>query len=124
MAVPEPDWDEDVPAPRFVRPYTLTAGRTRPKVDLPFEATLRLDDRATGRSWPNAAVTGVVEVCHQRSVAEVSALVKMPIGVVRVLLADLVESGHVHVQATMTDDSSYDEQRELIERTLRGLRAI
>ena len=54
--------------------------------------------------------------------AEVSALVSMPIGVVRVLLSDLVEQGIVRVQATITEKSSTDERLELIERTLRGLR--
>jgi hypothetical protein len=48
----------------------------------------------------------------------------MPIGVVRVLLGDLVEQGHVGVQATLTDSSSRDERLDLIERTLRGLRAF
>jgi len=63
-------------------------------------------------------------VCDKRSVAEVSAHVHMPIGVVRVLLSDLIEQGHVRVQATLTADSSQDERRELIERTLRGLRTL
>ena len=123
MSPTEPDW-EDVPVPRIVRPFTITAGRTRPKVELPVEATLRLEENAKDRSWPSAALAHVVDVCHLRSVAEVSALVSMPIGVVRVLLADLVDAGHVAVQNTLTDKSSKDERRELIERTLRGLRAF
>jgi hypothetical protein len=61
-------------------------------------------------------------VCDTRSVAEVSALVSLPIGVVRVLLSDLMEQGLIQVQATITDRSSTDERIELIERTLRGLR--
>ena len=51
-------------------------------------------------------------------------MVSMPIGVVRVLLGDLVEQGFVRVQATLTDSSSHDERLDLIERTLRGLRAF
>jgi hypothetical protein len=66
----------------------------------------------------------VVEVCDHKSVAEVSAAVSMPIGVVRVLLGDLVEQGYVGVQATLNDSSSHDERLDLIERTLRGLRAF
>ncbi|NUS51486.1 MAG: DUF742 domain-containing protein, partial [Nocardioidaceae bacterium] len=62
------------------------------------------------------------DLCDQRSVAEVSALASMPIGVVRVLLGDLVQQGLVRVQATITESSSKDERIELIERTLRGLR--
>ncbi|WP_110241350.1 DUF742 domain-containing protein [Nocardioides gilvus] len=123
MSPKDPDWD-DAPAPRVVRAFTITAGRTKPKVDLPVEATLRLEEHAHGRSWPNAAVAHVVDVCHLRSVAEVSALVSMPIGVVRVLLADLIEAGHVAVQATISSNTSSDQRRDLIERTLRGLRAF
>ena len=65
----------------------------------------------------------VLDTCEARSVAEVSALISQPIGVVRVLLGDLIQQGLVDVQDTITDRSSKDERIELIERTLRGLRA-
>lgn len=125
MALPTQPWrpDDEAPVARVVRPYTLTGGRTAPKVDLPFEATLRravdvLDAPADPR------LAQILAVCDKRSVAEVSAHVHMPIGVVRVLLGDLAEQGYVRVQATLTADSSHDERRELIERTLRGLRTL
>ena len=113
---------EEVRPPRLVRSYTLTAGRTRAAVDLPIEATLRRQgfDDEVGET-PRLRI---LRVCDTKSVAEVSALVSMPIGVVRVLLGDLVKEGKVGVQATMNDASSSDERRELIERTLRGLRAL
>ena len=44
--------------------------------------------------------------------------------VVRVLLGDLVQEEKVRVQATLKETSSSDERRDLIERTLRGLRAL
>ena len=113
--------EEEVSRPRFVRPYTITAGRTHSTVDLPVEATLRLD-QTVDNSSVSAAALRVLEVCDRRSVAECAALVKMPIGVVRVLLSDLVEHGFIRVQATITENSSKDERIELIERTLRGLR--
>jgi Protein of unknown function (DUF742) len=125
MALPTQAWepDDDAPAARVVRPYTLTGGRTTPKVELPFEATLRLEGSGIEESG-DANLVRILDVCDKRSVAEVSALVHMPIGVVRVLLGDLIELGHVRVQATLTEDSSQDERRELIERTLRGLRTL
>ena len=113
--------DEEASRPRFVRPYTITSGRTEAKVDLPMEATLRVEPADEGGGL-SAAAMRVLEVCDKRSVAEVAAHVKMPIGVVRVLLGDLVEHGYIRVQATITDNSSKDERIELIERTLRGLR--
>jgi uncharacterized protein DUF742 len=112
------------PAARIVRPYALTAGRTRPVVDLPIEATLRLDTSATRRAWGEDMKGRIIGVCDSRSVAEVSALIKSPLGVVRVLLGDLVQQGYVHVQATLTENSSDDERFDLLERTLRGLRAL
>ena len=125
MALPTQPWepDDEAPTARVVRPYTLTGGRTAPKVELPVEATLRRE--SNGSEEPtDANLISILEVCDKRSVAEVSAHVKMPIGVVRVLLGDLIEQGHVRVQATLSEDSSQDERRELIERTLRGLRTL
>ncbi|WP_246210305.1 DUF742 domain-containing protein [Nocardioides piscis] len=90
-------------------------------MDLPMEATLRTEGGDVGQV--SAAALQVLEVCDKRSVAECAALVKMPIGVVRVLLSDLVEHGFIRVQATITENSSKDERIELIERTLRGLRS-
>jgi Protein of unknown function (DUF742) len=124
MALPSQPWtpDDDAPVARVVRPYTLTGGRTTPKVELPVEATLRRE--GSGPEPSDANLLRILELCDKRSVAEVSAHVHMPIGVVRVLLGDLIEQGHVRVQATLSEDSSHDERRELIERTLRGLRTL
>ncbi|MBS2936622.1 DUF742 domain-containing protein [Nocardioides sp. J2M5] len=107
--------------PRLIRSYTITAGRTATTVDLPMEATLRLQAGAEAPVLTPSAAQ-VLEVCDRRSVAEVSALTKMPIGVTRVLLGDLIEQGLVRIQATITEKTSTDERLELIERTLRGLR--
>ena len=67
----------------------------------------------------------IVRLCSDRqSIAEVSSHANMPIGVTRVLVADLIESGHLQVHATLTDRSTVVERRGLIERTLDGLRTI
>ena len=113
--------EEEAYRPRLIRSYTITAGRTATTVDLAMEATLRLQAGAEAPVLTPSAAQ-VLEVCDRRSVAEVSALTKMPIGVTRVLLGDLIEQGLVRIQATITDSTSTDERLELIERTLRGLR--
>jgi hypothetical protein len=114
--------DGAAPAARLVRPYTITAGRTEAKVHLPLEATLRRQQTLSLANGLSGGALQILEACDTRSVAEVSALTSMPIGVVRVLLGDLIEQGLVEVQTTITDHSTKDERIELIERTLRGLR--
>lgn len=120
MVGPGPE-DASVSTARFIRPYTITSGRTRATVDLPLEATVLVQQADAGNHLALPAHR-ILEVCHTRSVAEVAALCAMPVGVVRVLLGDLIEQGLVRLQATITEDSTRDERIELIERTLRGLR--
>ena len=89
-----------------------------------MEATLRIQPHDAGAEADlSMSALQVLDLCDQRSVAEVSALAHMPLGVVRVLIGDLVLQGLVKVQATITESSSKDERIELIERTLRGLRS-
>jgi hypothetical protein len=58
------------------------------------------------------------------SVAEIAARLSLPLGVARVLIGDLVTQGYLQVHDTLGESSSTDERRELIGRTLRGLRAL
>jgi hypothetical protein len=57
-------------------------------------------------------------------VAEIAAKLNLPVGVARVLVGDLVEAGHLRILATLDETSSIVERRELIGRTLRGLRTL
>ncbi len=118
------------PAPaheaNLVRPYTLTAGRTETTVDLPLEAPIQTVQSALFHRWPSIDLRGkIIQLCIKSpSVAEISGRLDVPLGVARVLVGDLVTSGYLRVQATLTDSSTQDERRELIGRTLRGLRAL
>lgn len=119
--------EEGVPLAGIVRPYALTRGRTQSSVDLPVEAIVEQTATGRDRDWSGEAQLGtIVGACSSRtSVAELSAAVGLPLGVVRVLLGDLVNEGHVRIAATtLTENSSRDVRQDLIERTLRGLRAI
>lgn len=119
------DKPEQRRAANRARPYTLTAGRTRPRIELGIEATVEAV-MSSETSWGVADVrTVIIEMCGDRqSIAEISSYADMPIGVIRVLVADLIESGHLRVNATLADHATVAEQRRLIERTLDGLRAI
>lgn len=110
----------------LVRPYTLTAGRTHTDVPLPLEAPVQTLRAAQPNQWPASDPRGrIVELCQGApSVAEISARLNLPLGVARVLVGDLVTSGYLRVRATLTEASTRDERRDLIGRTLRGLRAL
>lgn len=109
----------------LVRPYALTGGRTKPKRDYPIEALVNTEsdpDRLTGFRSPEEAA--IAELCTEsRSVAEVAALVRLPLGVVRVLVGDLADRGvvRVHTPAAGTDGSP---DASLLERVLAGLRNL
>ena len=118
------DKPETKPPPNRARPYTLTGGRTRAPIELPIEVTV---ETLNGELvWePGDVRTTIVRLCHDRpSIAEISSYAALPIGVTRVLVGDLVESGHLRVHATLTERSTDSERRRLIERTLDGLRAL
>jgi uncharacterized protein DUF742 len=55
---------------------------------------------------------------------EIGAHLSLPLGVARVLVGDLVVQGYVRVHATLDEAATADERRELIGRTLFGLRAL
>jgi hypothetical protein len=113
-------------SPNRARPYTLTGGRTRARIELPIEATV--ETLAGGDELdlaPDDARAVIVRFCRERmSIAEISSYAAMPIGVVRVLVGDLVATGNLRVHATLTDLSPVSDRRRLIERTLNGLRAL
>ncbi|MBB4930108.1 hypothetical protein F4561_000928 [Lipingzhangella halophila] len=62
-------------------------------------------------------------MCREtRSVAEISAELKIPMGVTQVLLSDLADQGHVYIHPTITGHSPSENQ--VLERALRGLERL
>ena len=128
MDEPHDGWEsaQDADVPSMVRPYTLTAGRTDSRVRLPLEAPIRTLQFGPAARWPGSDVRARILALgkHGLSVAEIAARLSLPLGVARVLIGDLVADGYLRVHATLGDTASTDERRELIGRTLRGLRAL
>ncbi|WP_422604195.1 DUF742 domain-containing protein [Mycobacterium sp.] len=129
-AEPIGDWftePETAEEPSLVRPYTLTAGRTDSGVELALEAPVEaLNTTAKPPRWRRNDVRGqILTSCvHSPSVAEIAARLSLPLGATRFLVDDLVTQGYLRVHASLGDSMTIDERRELIKRTLRGLRAL
>lgn len=126
---PVVDWFSEPRAadePSRVRPYALTAGRTDSGVELPLEARIEaLNTAAKPPRWSRNDVRGqILAWCvDSPSVAEIAAHLALPLGATRFLVGDLVTQGYLRVHAPLGDSMTIDERRELIKRTLRGLRA-
>ncbi len=118
---PADEWGEPEDFRSVVRPYTWTRGRTRPVQDLAVETLVSTSDEGRDlTSICSAEHAAIVELCTEiRSVAEVAALLALPLGVARVLLADMIDTGFVYVHRNLGWDSGSD--LSLLERVLDGL---
>ncbi|MDH6118370.1 hypothetical protein ABH930_001370 [Kitasatospora sp. GAS204A] len=118
-----------------VRPYAITRGRTRFGRVLLVETLVSALNRPADpadRSLPELAA--ICDVCRgqMRSIAEISALLRMPLGVVKVLVSDLADQGRIRVHgADVADGTDLDgtgevpaSKRVLLERVLGGLRKL
>ena len=101
----------------FVRSYLLTGGRTRSDAgELAVEAMVAITE---GSSAPtDRDLAAIYELCEEpNSIAEISAKCSMPLGVARVLVADLWGEGSLEVlETTRTDDIA------IVRRLLDGIR--
>jgi Protein of unknown function (DUF742) len=110
-----------------VRPYALTGGRTEPAtgeildliaIVVAARTGLRTDDLA-GLSPEHRRI---LALCGQpATVADVASDTALPLGVVRVLLADLLLQGRLSV---MRQQAGERPSADLLEEVLHGLRAL
>jgi len=110
---------------RVVPNYAFTAGRTRSVgADMPIEALVTATELGLAKSavMPPESRAIVEASTVPQSLAEIGALLGVPVGVARVLVSDLANEDHlaVHLPLVGTDGRP---RRELLERLLDGLRA-
>lgn len=117
-AVPE------APAASSIRSYTWTGGRTKSNYELAIETLVSVGENYRPGAPVRLEHQSIAELCQQpRSVAEVGALLSVPIGVARVLLADMAELGLITVHNTVSESGSAPHML-LMERVLSGLRRL
>jgi hypothetical protein len=113
----------------IVRPYALTGGRTRANYALELETLVSARDYATG-GFPEVAAeqiecVSIMEECRTpRSVAEIVSVMRLPLGVARVLISDAADAGLVTVHKTITGNDGAEAHLVLMERVLSGLRRL
>jgi hypothetical protein len=115
--------EREAPA-AFVRAYVWTGGRTKSSHHFEVET---LVSAAEPSSTPGAVTQSdrtVLGLCHEpRSVAEVAALLTVPLGVAKVLLGDMADRGMIVVHGAATGPGAAP-SHALMERVLTGLRGL
>jgi hypothetical protein len=119
----EPGEESDAEAESIVRPFIVTGGRTRPT-----DERLRVETLVTALPSALSAPLSferrhIVEICQRPlSIAEIAHSLATPIGVARVIIADLVAERYVTVEQPMNLRDSTSVQ--LLERIRDGVRAL
>lgn len=121
----EPEQADQDSGASAVRPYTWTRGRTKSGFDLAIETLVSTSRRGREQlGMLQVEHRSVAELCGEtRSVAEVAALLSLPLGVARVLLGDMAGLGLVTVHQTASSAGNAPDLA-LMERVLSGLRRL
>jgi len=106
---------------RFVRPYAITGGRTGSETEISLEMHIQATDRAAellgGYRWEAAEVIHLTQ--SPMALIEIAARLKVPIGVAKVLVSDLVADGALRLHVPIAKNYA-----SLLERVLDGVRNI
>lgn len=107
-----------------VRPYLLTGGRTDPN-DADLEIEAQVVSTPAGLATLDRLLyeaREIVQLCETPlAVAEIAVRLSLHLGVARVLVGDLLESGDLSVRRP---ESGQHRNAQILERVIRGLEAI
>ncbi|MEH0819110.1 MULTISPECIES: DUF742 domain-containing protein [unclassified Micromonospora] len=119
MVGPENEHFLDDDAGRLVRPYTVSNGRTRPSKHMELLSWVVATGRVPrGHLEPDHA--RALRLCSDpTTVAEISAHLKLPAAITKVVLSDLVDCGALSTRAPSPIADPTD--RSVLEAVLHGL---
>jgi hypothetical protein len=118
------DFDEVIFEAGSVRPYALTGGRTRGTGELlPIEALVSVVRMPVLRLSTEKSRIVELVLAEYLSIAELSAHLHLPVGVVRVLVGDLVDEGHARVHG-VADNHNPAATLSVLESVLDGISAL
>ncbi|MFI5534742.1 DUF742 domain-containing protein [Kitasatospora sp. NPDC051853] len=120
------EFDDEEESGPLIRPFAMTGGRTRPRYELALEALVSANVSQDRLASLLPEHQRICMLCTEvKSVAEVSALLNIPLGVARILVADLAEAGLVAIhQPAAGGESGNQPDVTLLERVLSGLRKL
>lgn len=106
-----------------VRPYAITGGRTRARSEVEIEAIVYRTPLGDSNVGHLQLERGEILTLLQspQSTAEISAKLRLALGVTRVVLGDLIDEGYVAVNSRK---ASGQPDLRLLERVLDGLQAL
>lgn len=112
----------------LVRMYVVTGGRhsaTRNHFDFVTLIALAPYSAQLGRAQLNPEMNAILDLLGRsaQSVAELGALLNLPVSVIRILLADLMETGHIKTEGRIHLADKAPE-RVIMEAVLEGLRKL
>ena len=116
----------------LVRPYTITQGRTRPHSYIAIEALIGTTVRGRETDYGGDGAHRkehyyIAHLCGDRlqSLAEITAYLRLPLGVTRVLVADMTARHLLAVHEPMQFDDAADPiAAHVLQRVLSRLRAL
>jgi hypothetical protein len=107
---------------RLVRPYAITGGRTGGEVEIGLESQIQASTRASTHlgayRWEAAQLIELVQT--PMALIELAARLELPLGVARVLVADLISDGAVVLHKPVATQNF----GSLLERVLDGVRNL
>jgi hypothetical protein len=112
---------------RLVRPYVVTRGRThRAGSDLPIETiVVAVGSVEMLPAHAPSEAAAMLRLCGDpMSIAELAARARVPVGVARVLIADLDELGLIRLGRVADADADEQHNIALLERMLDGIRSL
>ena len=106
-----------LPSGDFVRPFVITGGRTRPPDRRLQVETVVAATGERGEVELAFESASILELCsYPLSIAELGARLRLPVGVVRVLVGDLVAEGLLTVHYTDPVEIELSTLRRMIDR--------
>ncbi|WP_433654031.1 DUF742 domain-containing protein [Nocardia sp. CA-128927] len=124
MTHPREPWFDEAAGP-LVRPYAVTRGRTTgggPELDM--LTSVVTDESASPSRRMEPEYADILRLCRvSQSVAEVSAQLRLPLAVTKILVGDLIGDGQLIFRAPVPTEAG-PEDLNILRAVLDGIRKL